>query len=1003
MLDVGLGSCTKGDVLDYVVMALIKTDRFLQALRILRQLKNLGLKLSKGSLSTIVEEFNKKKDIGDMMNFLEEWRCLPQLCLCNRILTLSCTNLGIDEAWLIFQRLEALGFAPDATTFGIFIRHSCREMKLKAAFAYLSECFSRHIAPKVCAYNAILGGVFREGLYRHAKYVFEDMVERKVMPDLSTYKIILAGYCRYRQFDDIEQVLSDMKTNGVNELPPGNCVLSKALSFLGLDHLGVKVKRDNATGFPKAEFFDSVGNGLYLDTDSNKFEISLAQIIDSALHPDINSELVSASQRGNVASALLVKDEAFQWGHAISPASCAELIKTLCVSPAYIMHVIDLMEEMPDTFDKLDAKTLNLVVQALSSNGMSTHARLVLDRLFTRGLSISQDTYTYLMTGFCEERNIAGFWECWNLATKCRWSPDSKDVMALISCLCKWGVVEEALKLISLLLDCCPDLFFSAYCALLKDLCRTGYTSVGCAMLEVLIEKGVVVDRSLIFNVMEGFLKEKKTAESIGMYDMWLNKIQGSDALTYRSVLSSLPWFDTERAMDLVESMMTVEFTKVSACCCIVKELVHAGNIKQVMSVLQESTYGEFSGTLLNSLLEAYGCLNNWRKLHAVICVMLKMHANISVPGYRFLISRLCEQSRFSSASSLKALFQLQHSDKSRELVSYNILIFYLFQRRNTSQVHELLKDMEGNGISPDKSTYDFLIYGFHKSGDTDGSVNMLDACIAKGLKPSNRSLRIVLSHYCRQGNLEKSLALFHMIERSGWKHGLVINTTLTSCLLSFGRRFEAKLCLNKLSKCSFIGSDVNFDAFIKEFCMLGDLQMTVYLLNTMLKKGKLPSEVSYSSVIYRLCILKEFDQALGFLAEMQFLALKPSEISCDALIRGLCAMGRTCDARKILEMLTTLGSVPSYGMYRVVFDNYCRSSDLQKAAALLHDMQQAGQAPNFEMHWSIISNFSSIDRKAEGHGESILPNLFSLSEAPHKGQQGERLFQYKDITNGYM
>ena len=330
MLQAGFGSCTKGDILDSVVIALIKKDNFLEALAILRQLKSLGLKLSKGSLSIIVEEFNKKKDTGDMMTFLEEWRCLPELRLCNRILASSCTNLGTDQAWLVFQRLEALGFSPDATTFGIFIFHSCREMKLKSAFIYLSECFSRHIKPRVCAYNAILGGVFREGLYRHAKYVFEDMVERKVTPNLSTYKIILAGYCWYRQFDDIEQVLRDMKTNGVNDLPSGNCALSKTLSFLGLDYLGVKIKRDNATGFPKAEFFDSVGNGLYLDTDSKKFEISLAQILDTALQPDVNSELVSASQQGNVANALLLKDEAFQWGYAISPASCSELFKALC-------------------------------------------------------------------------------------------------------------------------------------------------------------------------------------------------------------------------------------------------------------------------------------------------------------------------------------------------------------------------------------------------------------------------------------------------------------------------------------------------------------------------------------------------------------------------------------------------------------------------------------------------------------------------------------------------
>lgn len=70
-----------------------------------------------------------------------------------------CTNLGTDQAWLLFQILEALGFAPDASTLEIFIFHSCRETELKSAHVYLSECFSRHIKPGVYSYNAILGGV----------------------------------------------------------------------------------------------------------------------------------------------------------------------------------------------------------------------------------------------------------------------------------------------------------------------------------------------------------------------------------------------------------------------------------------------------------------------------------------------------------------------------------------------------------------------------------------------------------------------------------------------------------------------------------------------------------------------------------------------------------------------------------------------------------------------------------------------------------------------------
>uniref|UniRef100_A0A0D3FEA9 Pentacotripeptide-repeat region of PRORP domain-containing protein n=1 Tax=Oryza barthii TaxID=65489 RepID=A0A0D3FEA9_9ORYZ len=776
MLGAGLGSYTEGDILDIVVKALIKKDKFLQAIGIIRQLKDLNIQMSKGSLSAVTQEFCKKKDIGDMMNFLEEWR--------------------------------------------------------------------------------------------HAKYVFEDMAERKIIPELLTYKILLAGYCRYRQFDEIEQTLRTMETNGINDIPSGNCVLSKALSFLGLDHLGVKVKRDNAAGYPKAEFFDSVGNGLYLDTDSTKFEASLVQIIDYALYPDISLNLVRACRQGDIASALVLKDETFQWGHDISTASYSELLKALSASPARAMDVINLIDEMADTPDKFDAQNLNLAIQTLSRNGRSACARLAFDRLLRDGFPASQDTYTYLMIGFCIERDIAGFWECWSLATKHGWSPGSRDVIPLISHLSKWGVIEEALEFISVLLDCYPSLFFSAYCQLLEELCMTGCTSVGCAMLEALIEKGVAVDPSLICNVMEGFLKEHKIAETIGMYDMLLNRNKVLNVSTYQSALSSVARIDAERAMDLVQSVMNMESTDFSTCSSIVKNLLQSGKI---------------------------------------------------------------------------------------------------------GQVHNLLKDMKSNGFSPDTTTYDFLVNGFHKSGDVDHSINMLDSCIAQGLTPSNRSLRVVLSHHCKLGNLEKSLELFHLIESNGWKHGLVIETTLISSLLSSGRFSEATSCLNSMNKRELIGFDIHFDVLIKELCLLGDVEMSISLLNTMLKKGKIPSEVSYDSVVYRLCMLKEFDQALDFLAEMQFANLKPSDMSCDVLIQGLCAMGRTCDAMNILEMLTTIGSSPSYHM----------SNNLQKAATLLHDMQQAGFSPNFEMHWSVISNLSSNAKRTTGYEKPILSNLISSTQTP--------------------
>jgi hypothetical protein len=59
---------------------------------------------------------------------------------------------------------------------------------------------------------------------------------------------------------------------------------------------------------------------------------------------------------------------------------------------------------------------------------------------------------------------------------------------------------------------------------------------------------------------------------------------------------------------------------------------------------------------------------------------MIKMHDDLSISMLSCL--QIVWAKSFSSASSLRVLFQ--HADKSRELIACNIMIFYLFQRRNS-------------------------------------------------------------------------------------------------------------------------------------------------------------------------------------------------------------------------------------------------------------------------------------------------------------------------------
>ncbi|KAG1334447.1 pentatricopeptide repeat-containing protein, mitochondrial [Cocos nucifera] len=947
MIEVGFGSYSDGRVLDVVIGELTKNGQMLEATAVLKQVKVSGIVASPIALSAIAEGLCEKKDFSDMIKFLEEWEHIPETCICNKIVSSVCSDLGTEEAWLFVQRLEALGFKADAVTFGIFICESCREKKLRNAFVYLSECFSRGLKPNANAYNALISGVFKEGLCKHANYVFEDMLEKGLLPDLSTFRILLAGYCIYRKFDEVKQVLDEMNNHGVVSLRPSDDALSKTFKILGLNHLNVKVKRDNDLGLAKAEFFDSLGNGLYLETDIDEYDKSLTWILDSAMIPDFDSALIKECHRGNVEGALKVKHEAVQWRQNLSMPSYFELLKTLCASPPHIEEAVSLTDEMLDSCDQLRSETLNLLKWALIKKGVTANVKLILERLVRRGLLVDSDAYTALIMCFSKEGEINKLQHFWKLAKRDMWLPEFKDAKVLVSFLCRWGLIREVLELFDKMVENYSNLIPTICSVFLKELCISGYTSVGCTLLEELLQRDLVFDQAVYVNLLNGFLKEQKFAETLGMFDILLEKNITASAHVYQLLVPLLVRFGSvEKVMNLKQTLLSKKLQAcVSAFGTMASELCRTGKIKEATLQLQEMLIdGIFpDGNALNALLHGYCQENNLRKACEILCVMTG----------------------------------------------------------NSLLVESLLRNMHDKHINPDKNTYDFLVYGFLKCGNASTSVEALNTMIAKSLRPSNRSLRTIICHLCSNGKVDKALELSKEMECNGWKHGSVVQNALAGHFLSCGKLYEAELFLDQMKQKDLIPNNIQYDLLIKQFCGHGGIKKAIDLLNVMLKKGNLPSDISYSSVIHRLCSCKAFDHALDFHAEMQYKNLAASEESTEALISGLCAVGRTDDAKGILGKMLHYGSIPTYSMYNHVINRYYANNNLEKASEVLREMQQAGYSPNFETHWSLINKLSNCSSNKDDNSKGFLARLISASSLPVKNckDKGASAFKYTSIV----
>jgi len=1000
MIDIGLWSCSEDRFLEFVVGALSKKGKTLEAVNILRKLKGYSVEPSSISLTAVVEGYCRKKDYEDALNFLKEWNHIPEASVCNKIVSSLCGNLGSEEAWLFVQRLEAIGFGLNAITFGILISQSCSERKLRNAFIYLSESFSRGIKLEVNAYNALISGLFMEGMYSCAKDISAEMIEKGLIPGLSTFKVLLAGYCKYRKFDEVKQVLGEMINCGVTSLAPMEDALSKVFQILGLDSLGVKVKRDNDVGLAKSEFFDALGNGLYLETDVEKYEKTLEEILNNGIIPDFDSLVLEECYKGNIETAVRVEDVAVQWGKNLCLPAYSKLMENLCSSPSYRKSVIGLLDETPESLDQLGPETLNLLIKYLSKNGLINRARLILDMSLKREMLIESDTYTALLLGFCKGKSIDGLRECLQVARSSTWLPGLVDVKELISFLCKFGLIKDMLELFDSITEKHPNLnLISVMCnAIVKELGSRGFTDVGYILLEEFSHRGHAVNISSYTSLIEGFVKEKKFTTAVSITDQLLENNITLNTTIYQLVVPSLLKFiGAERAMSLKQNMLNGQsepaFLVYST---LVNELCRMGKMKEAASQLHEMLGEKVfpDNSTLNALIQGYCHDKNLAKALEILCIMLRNDIGLSIATYRSLIRQFCGHGKLLGALSLGELMQV--GNESQSLILSNILMFYLFQSGHSLLVKAFLKKMFEKHLVPNSDTYNILVHGLCKGGDASRSVKLLNTMITEGMKPNNRTLRTVICYLCSNGEVKKALQLSKLMECSGWKHGSVVLYVLTEALLQHGEALlrhggisMAEHFLDRMEENDMIPNNINLDLLIKKFCGHGCIKKAVDLLNVMLKKGNVPSEISYSLVIKGLSNQKQFDQALDFQAEMRYKNLEPSLDSCNTLVHCLCDNGRTDDGGKVLGEMLHCGPVPTGDMYNYVIDKYYTQNNLNKATELLHEMQQVGYSPHFETYWSLISNLSCCDKKDDddggGGGKGFLSRLLSGNGLPAK------------------
>ncbi|KHN12515.1 Pentatricopeptide repeat-containing protein [Glycine soja] len=885
---VDLGVPLSGDevkALEKVMVQLCVDGKIQEARNMVKKVLVLNSEVSSLVFDEIAFGYCEKRDFKDLLSFFVEVKCAPSVMAANRVVNSLCSSYGVERAGLFLQELESLGFSPDEVTYGILIGWSCREGKMRNALSCLSVMLLKSFVPHVYTYNALISGLFKLGMLDHARDIVDEMIERGILPDISTFRVLIAGYCKFRRFDEVKSLIHEMENRGLIKLALMENPISKAFLILGLGPLSVKLKRDNDGGLSKTEFFDEVGNGLYLDTDVDEYDKHIT---------------------------------------------------------------LDLEESM-----------------AYSKKGLLSKAKIILDGMLQNEFHVKNETYTAILMPLCKKGNMKDFSYYWDVACRNKWLPSLEDFKCLLVHICHWKMLKEASQFLEIMLLSYPYLKSDICHVFLEVLSSTGLADTALVVLKQL-QPCFNLDHTDYNHLIRGLCNEGKFSLAFTVLDDMLDRSLApclDVSVLLIPQLCKAHRYDKAIALKDIILKEQPSFSH-AADCALICGFCNMGSTGKADTLFRDMLSKGLTpdDELCNIIIQGHCHVNDLRKVGELLGFAIRKDWELSLTSYKNLVRLVCRKGRVQFALSLKNLMLAQCPLDG--LIIYNILMFYLLKDGNSLDVNKILTEMEEKKVVLDEVGHNFLVYGFLQCRDLSSSLHYLTTMISKGLKPSNRSLRKVISKLCDAGNLKKALKLSQEMRLRGWMHDSSIQTSIVESLLLCGNIQGAETFLDRMGEESLTPDDINYDYLIKCFCQHGRLNKAVHLMNTMLKKHNIPVSTSYDFIIHGFCAQNKLDIALNFYSEMLSWNLKPRIDTVEMLLHRFCQDGKTELAEQFLVDMSHGGETPTRKMYCTVIKSYHMKKNLRKASELLQAMQENGYQPDFETHWSLISNLNSAKAK---------------------------------------
>ncbi|MQL92619.1 hypothetical protein Taro_025235 [Colocasia esculenta] len=724
-----------------------------------------------------------------------------------------------------------------------------------AGFRLLADMFKRGRQPGKAFFHVLIKALCVEGRVCNARGVFDGMPHLGCLPDSTSYSVLVEGFCMAGHTSMALAVVREMMVqwscSGRDAITCSTVV--KCLCNEGfLDDALVLMREMNAVGmYPSVTAYDTLvralcgmGNAIMalelvkeavMHVSCRRFGVATYNLVIDGLLKDgyiydalwlveklnvagnppdtltCNIVIKGLSKNGNSTVALkLFEKMVMQEGHckpdvvtccAITDGLCEEglfddalraiqdmkavgisldimvyhtLIKHLC-KMGNTKLAIDLVKEMTwqGNCSTPGVSIYNMIVKKLCEEGFVKDALMLIGDMKDAKVSPNIVTYNNLVMGLCEAGNMSMAIELLKemsmSGSSCK--PDVFSYSMIINELCNEGSVIDALNLVKEMTVVGISPNNVTFAALLKGLCRIKNTHVALKFLrEVVVHSSYKPDVIMYTTLVDGFCNEGLINDALELiHEMNVVGIF-PNVVTYNSLVKGLcRTGNTKVALMLVEDMsMEGNYYKpdVVTYSTIIDRLCKEGSLNGALRLVTEmKQVGIFPnvitcGSLVNGLCRMHD-------IDMVLKLLKEMEAQADcckpdIVIYTTIVAWFCKKGYVYDG--LRLVREVNFKGISLNVVTYNTLIKGLFRMGDTTAAIKLLREMmmQGKSCKPNFFTYVILIDGICKHGSVDDALSIFGEMKEKGFSPSPNTIAMLLDLIKNAEEYSDYVKLFH-------------------------------------------------------------------------------------------------------------------------------------------------------------------------------------------------------------------------------------------------